>query len=150
MTAASEAPDDAPRVTAPTRTDDVDGLTAADVMHAEVDGLPPWLTVGELRDWFAISTSRRLAVIADDGRYVASFRPSDVPAEAPSDRLAVGFARKHETVGPGTTARAARDLVVATAARRLPVVDADGRLLGVVAVTTDLEFFACRPQPASG
>ena len=47
-------------------------------------------------------------------------------------------------------AATARDLVIATAARRLPVVDGDERLHGVLAVTTDLQFFACRPAPAHG
>jgi CBS domain-containing protein len=132
----------------PARTDDVDGLTAADVMHGEVDGLSPSLTVGELRAWFAVSRSRRLAVLAADGRYLAAFTPTDVPADAAADRPAVDFATHHPTVRPETTARAARDLVVASGARRLPVVDDAGTLIGVVAVTTDLQFFACRPQPA--
>ena len=62
-------------------------------------------------------------------------------------RLAVAFAADRATVAPGATATLARDLVLATDARRLPVVDADGQLVGVVAVTTDLGFFACRPRP---
>jgi hypothetical protein len=44
---------------APTSTRDADGLTVADVMHAEVGSLPPSVTVDELRDWFAVSASRR-------------------------------------------------------------------------------------------
>ncbi len=136
-----------PGITPPIRTDEVDGLTAVDVMHAGIDGLSASLTVGELRDWFAISRSRRLAIVVADGRYVASFIPSDVPSDAPPDALAVDFAADHATVTPEATASVARDLVLATDARRLPVVDADGQLVGVVAVTTDLEFFACRPRP---
>jgi CBS domain-containing protein len=142
----TEPPADAYRLVAAARTDEVAGLTAADVMHAEIDGLPPTITVGELRDWFATSRSRRLAVLAADRHYRASFTPSDVPPEAPADRPALEFASDHPTVEPATTAAAARDAVLATDSRRLPVVDADGRLHGVVAVTTDLQFFACRPQ----
>ena len=33
------------------------------------------------------------------------------------------------------------ELALATPARRVPVVDGDGRLLGIVAVTTDLQGF---------
>ena len=40
------------------------------------------------------------------------------------------------------------DLVLASEGRRLPVVDGKGRLHGVLAVTSDLQFFACRPAPA--
>jgi CBS domain-containing protein len=132
----------------PASTDDTAGLSAADVMHGEVESLPPSLTVGELRDWFAVSASRRLAVVAAGTSYVAAFTPSDIPPETAADRPALDFAREHPTVTPDATAAGARDLVVATGARRLPVVDAHGDLHGVVAVTTDLQFFACRPQPA--
>jgi len=48
------APDDAAGLTGPKRTDEVDGLTAADVMHAEVDGLRRALgaTKGHIRTQF--------------------------------------------------------------------------------------------------
>jgi hypothetical protein len=47
-------------------------------------------------------------------------------------------------------AASGRDLVIASDGRRLPVVDGDGVLRGVLAVTTDLQFFACRPAQAPG
>ena len=72
---------------------------------------------------------------------------SDVPADAPADRPALEFAGDRVTVAPDATAATARDLAIDTDARRLPVVDADEHLHGVVAVTTDLQFFACRPRP---
>jgi CBS-domain-containing membrane protein len=148
MDNATPGTDHAGATVPPARTDDVDGLTAADVMHGDIDGLPASMTVGELREWFALSRSRRLAVLAADRRYVAAFTPADVPDDAAAELPAIEFAGDHPTVSPQTTARAARDLVVASGARRLPVVDDAGVLLGVVAVTTDLQFFACRPQPA--
>jgi CBS-domain-containing membrane protein len=135
---------------APTSTRDADGLTVADVMHAEVGSLPPSVTVGELRDWFAVSASRRLAVIADGGRYAGSLTPADVGSDVPAGRPALELAPARPALAPGMPAAAGRDLVVAADGRRLPVVDDDGRLHGVLAVTTDLQFFACRPAPAGG
>ena len=137
-------PHDAPP---PARTDDTAGRTVADVMHAGVEALPATATVGELRAWFAISPSRRLAVLASDGRYRASLTPDDVPPEEPADRPALALARHRPTLAPETAAVTGRELVFATSARRVAVVGADGHLHGVLAVTTDLGFFACRPAP---
>ena len=92
--------------------------------------------------------AQQLVDLADGRRYVASFTPSDLPTDAPADRPALKFARDRPVVSPDATAVKARDLVFGTDARRVPVVDADGHLHGVVAVTTDLQFFACRPRPA--
>jgi CBS domain-containing protein len=144
MTAVSKHPS----ATSPKSTSDVAGLTVADVMHPGTESLPPTVTVGELRDWFAISASRRLAVIADDDRrYAASLTPDDVDPAARPDLPALEAAHDRPTLAPDMPAAAGRDRVVATPARRLPVVDGDGRLQGVLAVTTDLQFFACRPAP---
>ncbi len=130
------------------RTDEADGLTVADVMHAGVASMPTTVTVGELRAWFAASASRRLAVITADGRYAGSLTPADVgPAERDGGR-ALDLAHARPTIAPQAPAPAGRDLVVATDARRVPVVDAEGRFHGVLAVTTDLRHFACRPSPA--
>jgi hypothetical protein len=131
-----------------TRTDDADGLTVADVMHAEVVSMPATVTVGELRDWFSISTSRRLAVIAADGCYAGALTPADVGGDVPADRPALEVARVHPTIAPAMAAATGRDLAIASDARRVPVVDGQGRFRGVLAVTTDLRFFACRPTPA--
>jgi CBS domain-containing protein len=132
----------------PMSTHDVDGLTVADVMHADATSLPVTVTVGELRDWFAVSESRRLAVIAADGRYAASFTPSDLAAGEPADRPALDVAPDRRTIPPDMPAATGRDLVVAADGRRLPVVDGDGRLHGVLAVTNDLRYFACPPSPS--
>ena len=131
-------------------TEDTDGLTVADVMHAGVATMPPTATVGELRDWFAGSASRRLAVIADDGRYAGSLTPADIDAGLPADGPALDLAPSRPTITPGTPAATGRDLVVATDANRIPVVDEAGRFHGVLAVTRDHRYFACRPGPQAG
>ena len=130
--------------------DDVDGLTVADVMHAGVTSLPATATVGELRAWFAVSPSRRLAVLTDGARYAGALTPADVGPALPDDAAALEAAREHATLAPDLAAAAGRDLVAAAEGRRMPVVDDSRRFLGVLALTTDLQFFACRPAPPRG
>lgn len=88
---------------------DVEGLTAADVMHRRLTSLPASTTVRELREYFAASGSRRLALVAD-------------------------HARPEPVIGATAPAREARDLALADPSQRLPVVDAAGALVGVVAI----------------
>ncbi|MBW3608062.1 MAG: CBS domain-containing protein [Actinobacteria bacterium] len=123
------------------RIDQADELTVADVTHAKFTALPATVTVGEVRDWFAASTSRRQAFVADDGRYVDSLTPADVGGDIDPARAAVEVAQDGPTVSPEAPASQGRDLALQTEARRIPVVDGEGVLLGVVAVTGDMQSF---------
>ena len=125
------------------RTDAVEGLTVADVMHANCESLPPSATVGDLREWFAHSASRRLALIAADGRYVGSVGRADVEDDTPPARPVAEVAQIGRTLLPQAPAAEGRDLLRRTAARRVPVVDHDGYLLGVLAMTSDGLFYSC-------
>ena len=122
------------------RTDETDGLTVHDVMHAKFSALPATATVGDVRDWFAASTSRRLAFVADDdGGYVGSLTRAHVAGGDPA-LPAADVADSGPTVSPAESATTGRDIALRTDARRVPVVD-EGRLVGVVAVTGDLQNF---------
>ncbi len=123
------------------RIDEADALTVADITHAKFTALPATATVGEVRDWFAASTSRRQAFVAEDGRYVGSLTPDDVRGDADPARPAVEVAQDGPTVSPEAPATEGRDLALLTDSRRVPVVDGDGILLGVVAVTGDMQSF---------
>ncbi len=123
------------------RIDEADGLTVADITHAKFTALPATATVADVRDWFAASTSRRQAFVADDGRYVGSLTPQDLDAAADPQRPAVEVAQDGPTVSPAASASEGRDLALLTDSRRVPVVDDDGILLGVVAVTGDMQSF---------
>jgi CBS-domain-containing membrane protein len=131
-----------------TRLDEAAGLTVADVTHSRITAFPADVTIGEVQAWFDDSTSHRMALIADDGRYVGSLVPDDVaPGEDPG-RPAAEIARSEPTVTPDASAKRAEEIALSTPARRVPVVDHDGRLHGIVAVTTDLQGF-CGTDPAA-
>ena len=124
-----------------TQLDAVDGLTAANVMHRHVTTVPVTASVGDVRDYFAVSSSRRLAAIVDGLRYVGSIGRAaiveDVDASAP--------AVDHATYGPVVDAHAsaieARDLALDQPSRRIPVVDEGGRLVGIVAINRRRDGF---------
>src|SRR3954465_14059122 len=124
-----------------TRLDEAGGPSIADVIHAKFTALPAEATVAQVREWFAGSGSRRMALLADDGRFAGHLVPEDLPDDADPDRRGAGYARVEPTVGPGDSAKRAEELALSTPARRVPVVDGDGRLLGIAAGTTDLEGF---------
>jgi CBS domain-containing protein len=124
-----------------TRVDEARGLTVAEVIHRRFNTLPASATIGEVSDWFAASSSRRMAILADEGRYVGSLTPGDVTGAVDVTRPASEVAKVGPTVGPDAPARAGEALALLTEARRVPVVDDDGRLLGILSVTGDLTSF---------
>lgn len=113
---------------------DVDGLTAAALMHDRVSTVPASATVRELRDYFAASGSRRLAVIVDGDRYVGGVTPDDVPDDADAAAPAADFAQREPVIEASRAAREARDTALDTPSARVPVVDEHGTLVGIVAL----------------
>ena len=124
-----------------TRLDEAAGLTVADVTHSRFKALPADATVAAVRAWFAESESRRLALLADDGRYIGCLTPEDLAEGADPDQPAAARARRGPTVSPDAPAKEGEELALNSGTLRAPVVDSDGTLLGVVAVTADLQGF---------
>lgn len=117
------------------------GLTVEAVMHARFTVLPATATVAEVCDYFAASSHRRLAVVADDdGVCVGALTPAHLTGGDPA-RPAAEVADLGPTVSPGAPAATGRDLALRTDSRRIPVIDDDGRLVGILAVTNDLQCF---------
>jgi CIC family chloride channel protein len=121
--------------------DDAAQLIVADVVHKRFSALPADATIGDVSEWFAASTHRRMAFLADDRRYVGSLTPADLAGEDDATCPAADVAHAGPTVAPDAPARAGYELALSSDARRVPVVDADGRLLGVLSVTDDLAAF---------
>ena len=116
-------------------------LSARDVMHIQTTALAPQTTIAEARAYFAASASRRLAVIADDGRYVGALTPGDLAGAADADRPARDVAADRPTLAPDAPATRAYELAASSDTRRVPVVDSDGRYLGMVSLNRTLEWF---------
>jgi CBS domain-containing protein len=117
-----------------TQLDEVQGLTAVDLVHRRISSTDADVTVGELRDYFAASSSRRLAVLVDGGRYVGSVTADAISDDVGAELPATEVARLGPTAAAQMPAAAARDLAMEQPSHRLPVVDDDGLLVGVIAV----------------
>jgi CBS domain-containing protein len=120
--------------------EDVHDATAADLMHRRITTLPASATVGELRAYFQESTSHKLALLVDGERFVGSLERTALDG-APDSDAAGTYASPGETVAPDLPADAARDRAMAMGSSRLPVVDADGRLVGIIAINSRRDGF---------
>jgi CBS-domain-containing membrane protein len=120
---------------------DASDLTVAEVLHTRFDALRAGATVAEVKDWFAASSRRRMAFLADQGRYTGSLTRQDLDGDLDPDAPAADFAHDGPTVQPDAPARVGYELATQTQALRVPAVDSAGNLLGVVAVTDDLAGF---------
>jgi Mg/Co/Ni transporter MgtE len=120
--------------------EDIEGATAADLMHQRITTLPGSATVGELRAYFAQSTSHKLALLVDGERYVGSLSADSLDG-APDSEAAARFADRGETVAPDVPASVARERALAMASSRLPVVDAAGTLVGIIAINSRRDGF---------
>ncbi len=116
-------------------------LTAADVIHKRFSAFPADATVAQLRDWFAASSHRKMAFLADHGRYAGSLTRDDLNGDLDPNGSAARLARPGPTIAPDAPAQGGYELAVANQALRVPVVDHDGTLIGVVGVTDDLAGF---------
>jgi CBS domain-containing protein len=119
----------------------IDRLRAADVVHRRLTTTPAATTVGELRAYFAESGSRRMALVVDGARYLGAIEAAALPADVDGAEQVGGHAVPGPTIAPGASAEEARQRAIAEPSRRIAVVDDDGRLLGIVAVTRTLDAF---------
>jgi CBS domain-containing protein len=121
--------------------DDVDGRTAAELVHSRLTTTPASETVGDLRAYFESSSSHKLALVVDGERFVGAVTPDTLPADAPDSASAAEYAQRGRTVPPGTPAAEARDIALDEPSARLPVVGDDDTLVGVVAITSRRDGF---------
>ena len=120
---------------------EADELTAAEVVHKRFSAMPGTVTIGEVRKWFAESSHRKLAILANDGHYVGSIARKDLDGDLDPASPAAELSRSGPTVAPHDSARTAYELATSTDALRLPVVDGAGTLIGVVGITEDRSAF---------
>jgi CBS domain-containing protein len=121
--------------------DEIDGLTAGDLVHRRLTSLPATTTVGELREYFAASTSRHVALLTDGERFVGSIEALAVPADVDAAIGAAAYVTREPTIHPAAPATSARDIAMDEPSLRLPVVDDAGALIGIVAITARRDGF---------
>jgi len=130
-----------------TPLDEAADLTAADVIHKRFSALPADATVADVRDWFAASSHRGMAFLADNGRYAGSLTRDDLDGELDPSRSALELAGTGPTIPPEAPARDGYELAIANRALRVAVVARDGTLIGVIGVTDDLAAFCGTDHP---
>ncbi len=123
------------------RTDELDGLTAADLVHRRLSTMPAAATVADVRAFFASSASHHVALLTDGERYVGAIEAGAIADDVDPTGPAAEHVIPGPTIAPDVTATQARDIALAEPSLRLPVVDDAGALVGIVAVTSGRDGF---------
>jgi CBS domain-containing protein len=120
------------------------GPTVGDVMLREARTIAPETPVAEVRETFA-NPRVKLLLVADGERFLGTLAPDALPATGGGTiaGLADGSA---PSLLPGDSIARALELLEATS--RVPVVDADGRLQGLVCLNRGRNAFCASPLPS--
>jgi CBS domain-containing protein len=119
---------------------DAAGPAVRDVMLAEARTIPPDTPVEEVRETFA-NPRVKLLLVAEGERFVGTLRADAVPAEG---TIARGVDTETATLDPDDGIQRALELLEQTS--RVPVVDADGRLHGLVCLNRGKSAFCASPR----
>jgi CBS domain-containing protein len=117
------------------------GPTVADVMLAEARTIGKDTPVEDVRETFA-NPSVKLLLVADGERFLGTLAPDDLPEQGtiePAVETAAPVLR------PGDDIPRALELLEHTT--RVPVVDEDGRLHGLVCLNRGRSAFCASPLP---
>ena len=108
------------------------------------------LTVGAARAAFDASPKTHLLLLVHDGVLVSTLTRTDLDAAADPAEPAAGLGSlAHRTVGPGVLLAATYDQMTRRGLRRLAVVDASNRLLGLLCLKRGLTGF-CTDDGVAG
>lgn len=118
------------------------GPTVRDVMLKEARAIGPQTPVAELRETFA-RPSVKLMLVADGDRFLGTIRPDDLP-ESDDGTVAALVRPDAPQVRPEDPV--ARALELLDDDDRLPVVDAEGRLQGLVCLNRRHDSFCASPS----
>lgn len=125
------------------------GPTVADVMLPTPTVLGPDATVADVRTFFRRERVH-LAIVADADRVVLTTLVRDDVAEVDDSVPAVDVGRwRDRWVGPGESAEPVRERMASDGVRRLVVVDADRRLLGLLCLKRRLTGFCSSADVAA-
>jgi CBS domain-containing protein len=120
-----------------------DAQVAADLMLRAPKTLPGAASVGDVRAQLA-DPKVQMVLLADGGRFVGAV--TDIPAAAGPDEPAVDYADPQpDTISPGEPARVAFDRAMASAHRRVIVLDDEGGLAGLLCLNSRRTGFCQSP-----
>ena len=119
---------------------DAAGPTVRDVMLAEARTIPPDTPVDQVRETFA-NPRVKLLLVAEGERFLGTLSPDDVPA---TGTIAPGVDTDTPTLNPDDGVERALELLEHTS--RVPVVDSDGRLHGLVCLNRGKSAFCASPR----
>ncbi len=128
----------------PTRHIDIEdaGPTVADVMMVEPKTQPAESTIAEARQVLSKS-SVKLLLVVDGDRLVGTVTRGDLPESEDGDDAALGTIANshHPRVSPDTPTPEALAVFVDTGAERVPVIDDNGTLKGLVCLNSGADHF---------
>ena len=125
------------------------GYTVRDAMVKRPKTLPAEATVADLRRLFE-NPKVRTALIVDGERFRGAVERDDAATAADDGAPALSLASPGvPTVGPGDALPDALERLGRTAERRLVVVEADGRLAGLLCPNEDGTSFCLDPHSSS-
>ena len=109
------------------------GPTVRDAMLLEPRATPADTPLARVRETFANPHVHLVLVVGADGRFAGTLTRDDLPPDAPDDAPIGDFVRPDAPrIDPGAPVARAVELLEAEDATRLPVVDEEGVLRGLV------------------
>lgn len=119
-----------------------DGLLVRDVMLPSPKTLPADASAGDLRRLFVEGRVLVALLVDDDGAFVGAVEHDELSADIPDERPARELVSQGvESIAPKETAAEALSRLDERAGKRMVVLDADGRLRGLICLTADRSGF---------
>ena len=119
------------------------GPHVSDVMLREARAVGPATTVAEVRETFA-NPRVKLLLVTDGERFLGTLSPDDLPASA-GGTIEAHVRADAQRLAPVDPIERALELVEASGATRIPVVDASDRLQGLVCFNGAHSAFCVSP-----
>jgi CBS domain-containing protein len=122
---------------------DAAGPAVRDVLLREARAVAPDTPLGEVRETFA-NPRVKLLLVADGQRFLGTIGPDDLPSDGDGP-IAPHVRHDAPRLSAGAKVDEALKLVAETGASRIPVVDEQGRLEGLVCFNHARNVFCASP-----
>ena len=120
------------------------GPTVGDVMMRGAESIGPDTPLAHAREVFA-SPRKKLLLVTDGDRYLGALTPQDVP-ESGDGPVEPHVRSDTPRLSPGDPVSRALEIVSSEGLTRIPVVDEDDRLQGLVCFNSSYDAFCVYPS----